>query len=234
MDFFQRMLFRFNSYRKVPPTVTELYLNVKEFLPRDPVILEAGAHMGFDTYGLSKVWPSGQIHAFEPVPSVYDSLVQRVMKCKNVKTYNIALGKENGTAEMYVSGGTSTASSSLLQPSKHLNLFPSVTFADKINVQLKKMDDWLHDQNLDRVDLLWLDMQGYEVNALLGATKILQKASVIYTELCKTELYAGLVTQEDYIAFLKQRGFELVSVTGDGEVSEGIFVNSSVIATRNN
>lgn len=229
---YHKLVARINSRKGIPLTVTELYFKIAKHLPKKPVIIEAGAHMGFDTFGLAKIWPNGIIHAFEPVPDVFATLVERVKNFKNVKTYNVALGKENGTIEMYVSGGTSTASSSILKPTAHLNLFPSVTFDDKIVVPLKKLSDLALEVKIDTIDLLWLDMQGYEVYALEGAGKLLQDVSVIYTELCRSELYSGLVTQNTYIEFLKGAGFELVSLTGDGEVSEGIFINNNAIKKR--
>ncbi|HLA58616.1 MAG TPA: FkbM family methyltransferase [Puia sp.] len=209
--------------------VTELYWKIKRYLPENPIILEAGAHMGFDTYGLSQIWPKGVIHAFEPIPEMYDSLVDRLKGVKNVKTYNVALGRDNGNIEMYVSGGNSTASSSILKPASHLELFPSVTFESKIIVPVNKLSDWAEQEGITRLDLLWLDMQGYEVYALEGAGHLLKDVSVIYTELCKNELYSGLITQDLYIEFLAGLDFELVEVTGDGEVGEGIFISRSAL-----
>ena len=42
------------------------------FIPADAVIVEAGAHRGFDTVQFARLWPEGTIHAFEPVPEKYD------------------------------------------------------------------------------------------------------------------------------------------------------------------
>ncbi len=127
-NLYYKLQARINSYKKIPLPVTELYQKIKRYLPVNPFILEAGAHMGFDTYGLAQIWPKGIVCAFEPVPDVYDSLVERVKGLKNVKTYNLALGRNNGNVDMYVSGGNSTASSSILKPTAHLDVFPSVTF----------------------------------------------------------------------------------------------------------
>jgi FkbM family methyltransferase len=225
-----KILSRLNARKGIPASVTELYHRIKKYLPSDPVIIEAGAHMGFDTYGLARIWPKATIHAFEPVPSVYDSLVARLNGLKNAKTYNVALGKENGTVEMYVSGGDSTASSSILKPTVHLEMFPSVTFSSKATVPLRTLRDWAKEEKVPRIDLLWLDMQGYEVYALEGAGDILNNVSVIYTELCRSELYSGLVTQEEYIKFLESLSFELIELSGNGEVSEGIFVNRNKVS----
>lgn len=225
-NFYHELVSRINSHRRIPPTVTDLYQKVKKLIPKNPVIVEAGAHMGYDTYGLAKIWSKGMVYAFEPIPYVYDNLVERLKKVSNVRTYNLALGQMNGVVEMHVSSGGSTASSSVLKPSVHLAKFPSVTFRSKIEVPVKRIADWAKEEKVSKIDLLWLDMQGYEVNALQGSGNLIQSVSVIYTELCKSELYVGLVTQGEYIDFLKKLGFELIYLTGDGEVNDGIFLNT--------
>lgn len=223
---FNELVKRVNAYKGIPPSVTDLYLAIKKYLPNNPTILEAGAHMGYDTYGLTKIWPKGKVYAFEPIPSVYMELVTKVKDRTNVRTFNLALGNQNGTLEMFVSGGASTASSSLLPPTEHMNVFPQVTFQEKVLVPTKKMSDWAKEENVSRIDLLWLDMQGFEVYALMGAGDLLKNVKVIYTELCKKELYSGMFTQDKYIDFLEKAGFTLVSVVGDDEVSDGIFVRA--------
>jgi|SRR5688572_1959910 len=229
---YRKIVSKINLYKQIPLSVTELSLQIKGYLPKNPTILEAGAHLGFDTYGIAKIWPKGIIHAFEPIPHLYNQMYKRLQHCENVRTYNVALGESNGEIEMYVSSGDSTASSSILKPTNHLEMFPTVAFKEKITVPVRRLSDWKSTEKIAQIDLLWLDMQGYEVYALKGAGEVLQDVSVIYTELCKTELYAGLVTENEYIEFLNSHGFTLISTTGDGEVNEGIFINRKAIEKR--
>jgi FkbM family methyltransferase len=227
MDIFKGISNRINGYRKIPPSVVNLHQAIKKILPKNPIILEAGAHMGYDTLGLSKIWPKGLLHAFEPIPILYQGLCYRVKSQSNVKTYNIALGESDTTTFMYVSSGQSNASSSILEPSKHLVLFPGVSFDEKIQVQMKKINSWASENDVAKVDLMWLDMQGYEVKALKEADKIMRDVKVIYTELCQDELYKGLSTREAYIHFLEMAGFTLISdIHSEEAVSDGIFVNN--------
>ena len=220
------------SRQGVPLPVIELYFFVKKFLPADPIILEAGAHMGFDTIGLSKLWTNAHILAVEPVPSVFADLNLRVGNLKNVSTHQIALGEKDDKVTMFVSSGSSTASSSILPPTLHLEMFPSVSFDKQIDVPLRRLDNLLAELKMTHIDLMWLDMQGYEPQALDGAGKLLSDVSVIYTELCKKELYAGMMKQDDLIRFLEQKGFKLQWITQDEEVNEGVFINPAAIAKR--
>ena len=53
------------------PSAVNCAMNVKElikqYLPINPVVIEAGAHIGTDTVEFSKIWPKGSIYAFEPI-----------------------------------------------------------------------------------------------------------------------------------------------------------------------
>lgn len=229
------MLRRFISYffpnSGVPQRVKEVYELVKDFLPSNPCILEAGAHMGYDTVGLAKVWPRGTVYAIEPIPNLFDELQNKTKSLKNVKTYRFGFGPEATQSKIFVSSGTSTGSSSILRPTAHKDFFPTVTFSEEISIEIKAIDQWMQDEQIPVLDFLWLDMQGYEVPALRGATRSLENVSVIYTELSSTEVYEGMITQDQYIEFLKYKGFELVHlIKGPDIFSDGVFVNKAKLS----
>lgn len=225
MNFFNRIRHRFSKSYGVPPSVLELYKSVNGYLPPNPVILEAGAHMGYDTLGLSRIYPSAIIHAFEPIPELFTDLHSKVKGRKNVRTYNIALGERCALVDMFVSSGASTASSSILEPTRHKEIFPEVLFNKIVQVPMKSIDVWANEQDVKSIDLMWLDMQGYEVNTIKGAASLIENVSVIYTELCKDELYRGLKIEDEYISFLKGMEFDLLSMSGDNNVKDGVFIN---------
>lgn len=222
----KKLITKVNIRRGITKQVTDIYFLTRKFLPSAPRILEAGAHLGYDTIGLAKIWPKGTVYAVEPVPSLYKGLIQRTSETKNVKTFQIGFGPTETSSKIFVSGGASTGSSSFLKPTKHMEIFPGVTFREEILVEIKTIDQWMESEGIPVLDFLWLDMQGYEVPALKGATKALRNASVIYTELCTTEVYEGMVTQDKYIEFLKGHGFELIHlIDGPDIFKDGIFVN---------
>ena len=208
----KKAFYRINAYLKIPKSVTDLYWAVKMYLPNNPVVLEAGAHEGFDTFGLSTIWPDGKVYSFEPVPNLFKELKDRVSNKRNVKIYNVALGEVTKTMRMYISSGDSSGSSSLMKPTEHLQIYPGVEFKTTLDVAMTSLNDWSQQEEVARIDLMWLDMQGYEMNALKGASRLLDNVSVIYTELCRRPLYEGMKTQDEYVSFLKHAGFTFVKV----------------------
>jgi len=182
--------------------------SIAEYLSDNPIIIEAGASDGQDTLELSKQFPNGQIHAFEPIPAVFEKLKNRVGNCKNVHIYPHALGPTNHTAKMYVSSGRSYGSSSLLKPKEHLTIHKDVHFKEEIEVPVLTIDDWAAKHNIDRVDFMWLDMQGAEYATLKASSKILNSLKVLYTEVSLMEMYEGVPLYEEYKTWLESLGFK--------------------------
>ena len=180
-----------------------------KFLPDDPVILEAGAYNGGDTREIALRWPRGHVHAFEPVPELLALVKQQAAGLKNISCYDVALGPEDGSAEFYVSGGASDASSSLLRPSGHLDEHPDVSFERTLHVKVRSIDSWAAENNVSKVDFMWIDMQGAEMAALKGAKKILPTVKVIYTEVSLKPLYETGPLYPEFREWLDAQGFKV-------------------------
>lgn len=183
---------------------------IEQFLPKNPVILEAGAHIGVDSVEMALMWPGSTIHAFEPVPSLYDKLVNNTYKFSNIRCYQLALSNVAGRAPFYVSGGGGDASSSLLKPKDHLLQHPQITFDTVIEVPTLTLDDWADQNGVDRIDFMWLDMQGHELAMLKAAPRILKTVSVIFLEVSREELYFGTSLFNEVHPWLMSQGFQYI------------------------
>ena len=188
-------------------TIPKLYIRL--LLPEDPVIVDAGAHVGGDTQEMSRLWPRAAIHAFEPVPDLFRQLTANTAGLGNVRRYALALGTETGTAEMFVSGGGSDASSSLLPPKEHLQINPHVSFGGSITVPTTTLDDWAREKGIPRIDFLWLDMQGAELAVLQAAPRTLAGVRAIHLEVSLVEFYAANPLYAQVRAWLEGQGFRL-------------------------
>lgn len=182
---------------------------IKKFLPKKPVIVEAGAHIGSDTIEMSKLWPKGSIYAFEPIPHLFGQLIRNTEHLRNIRCYPFALSEKRGISKMFVSSGESDASSSLLPPKEHLVEHPKTFFLSTIEVQTTTLDLWAMENRVNKVDLLWLDMQGCELPALKASPCILRKVLVIYIEVFLKELYEGVSLYQEVRQWLKDNGFRL-------------------------
>lgn len=191
----------------------------KKYLPNNPIILEAGAYDGTDTILMNKFWPNSIIHAFEPIPSNYDQLVNNVMKLKSktIFTYDYALGTHNGilsffTSELPGEPGVITQSSSFLKPKEHYDFAPH-TFSNKINVNAVTIKNWMKQINLKKIDFLWLDLQGATIPTLEASQEILRDVKVIFSEANFVEAYEGEPSYLEMTQWFEDRGFVVAAIT---------------------
>ena len=87
----------------IPPVLQEVISKayVARFLPRAPVILECGAHVGWDTAEMANAWPHGTVYAFEPVPALFEQLVKRTRGQATVRCFQLAIAAEDGQKETH-------------------------------------------------------------------------------------------------------------------------------------
>jgi FkbM family methyltransferase len=187
-----------------------------------PVLVDGGAHVGrvIDRFLADFTEPT--IHAFEPIPPLAQMLHQKYAGRPNVHIHCAALGASTGTVEFNVVGNV--MSSSVLTPSH----FASDLHGDAVAVkQTAALPQVRLDEVIDSpIDVLKLDLQGYEIEALKGAERLLDRIRLIITEVAFVPLYDNQPLFGDVDAFLRQRGFTLRNLYDlytleDGQLTSG-------------
>jgi FkbM family methyltransferase len=193
-------------------------MSIKEWIlrniSRDATIIEAGCADGTDTEWFSDNFKEGMIYAFEPDPSLYGEACLKVATRRNVELSTYALSDKTGDATFYVSknSGKDWGSSSILKPKDHLWFHPTITFDSQINVKTINLDEWSLAKNIDKIDLMWLDMQGAEPLVLRAAPRTLTKTRYVYTEVSVIETYENVIQFEDFKNQMDSSGFDLVCI----------------------
>ncbi len=188
--------------------------HIQKYLPNNPIIIEAGAYDGRETLRMATLWPQGTIHTFEPVPELFEKLKQNTAHLPHVRCYPMALGDTTGTATLYISEkptkpGKASQANSLLKPDKRLELSPLI-FPRTIQVPTITIDDWAKRYEIDHVDFLKLDIQGYELNVMKACPLILANVKVILTEVEFVSAYEGQYLYADVKSWLEQQGFTMI------------------------
>lgn len=185
-------------------------------------IFEAGCADGSHTEMLANVFQLATIYAFEPVLEYYEIAKERTKNLKNVKLYNLALGETNEDHEIYISRnaeGNIWCSNSLLKPKEHLIANPHILFPETRVTKVVNLDTFCAENNINKIDFFWLDMQGYEMKTLKASPIILENIKSLYTETNLIETYEGAELYGEYRDWLIKKGFKLMletfSDTGD-------------------
>ncbi len=198
---------RFNQTIVKSETINKNY--IRQFLPANPVIIDAGAHVGGDSIEMCRLFSGSKVHSFEPVPAIFQLLKHNTRKFTRITCHTIALSNKNGEQVMHVSSGASDGSSSFLQPKEHLKDHPDVFFNQDITVQTITLDDWAAKQGIEQVHLLWLDMQGFELEVLKVSSVILPKVNAIHMEVSTRPTYEGVPLYNEVKTWMEANGFHV-------------------------
>lgn len=206
---------------------------VKQCGRLDPVIIDGGAHRGGSVEAFSRFVPQAEFHCFEPDPLLVEELAATFTGKTNVHVVKAALGESKGTATFNINASRPT--SSLLLPVETLqsDLQTLCRLVEQINVDVTSIDDYCEAQGMKRVDIIKLDLQGYDYKALLGAKSTLQGARVVLVEVLLVEIYKGCNLFPDILRLMGEYRFTLFTLCGlhygsHDELlwADAIFVNS--------
>lgn len=184
---------------------------LKKHLPTNPLIVEAGAFTGTDTKKMGAYWPASNIYAFEPVPEIFDELALQTSAYANVTCHQMALSNTAGTAPLYLSEhpkrpGKICQAGTLHRPKERLRMSP-IVYPQTIMVPTITLDEWAEQNRIQKIDFLWLDLQGHELAALQGGVGILKTVLLVYLEVNFIEAYEGQPSYQELDEWMQRAGF---------------------------
>lgn len=191
------------------------------------VILDIGSRDLEQSIEFNSVFNDAKIIAFEPNPSQYDICLNKSKHYSNIKVEQLAISNVSGTLDFYVTHGN-VGASSLLKPMS----IPFATTQDftKISVPSIRLNEWLDSNDIGKVDLMWLDTQGVELDALKSMGDKLKQVKFIHCEAAEHAYYEGHLLKNELVNFLEESGFELIFINE----AYHPFNEGDIIATNKN
>jgi FkbM family methyltransferase len=176
-----------------------------QFLSRlvrpDSCIADVGANQGIYTLFFSNLVPSGRIYAFEPDPALFASLKENVQEnaAKNVVLFNAAAASQPGKL--------------LLRPGLFNRGDNQIVQRERGEPGTIQVDAIPLDQAIPslKLDLLKIDVQGFEVEVLKGAQELFRTNPdlAILIEFWPHGLRQAGSRPEELLDLLQSAGFSL-------------------------
>jgi FkbM family methyltransferase len=168
------------------------------------VIYDIGANVGTWSLLAKSLIPGAQIHAFEPLPKHQRGFLDNFSSREDVTLHSIALGSANAAETLHVTDFSDA--SSMLPPNEASRSQFGVREVSQLPLQVFRLDDYRLEKQLPLPDLIKLDIQGYELEALKGAPECLRSAKAIIAEVSFIEYYDGQCLFHDLAAYLAEFG----------------------------
>ena len=158
-------------------------------------VIQAGAHEGQEVHTFVENGIKSGI-LFEPCIESFKVLEKVAPLYFSIE--NIGLSSFDGYATMNKESQNKGQSNSFLKPKIHLQYYPDIVFTETEDIGVLRLDFF----QIDTCNFLMMDVQGYELNVLKGATETLKHIDYIYTEVNREELYENCAMVEDLDNYL--------------------------------
>ncbi len=184
-------------------------------------VLDIGTNIGWVAHNLAQISRTGLVYGFEPDPFNYDRCAENIAlnNFKNLTVFPIGLGANQASAGMQVRTPSNLGGN-------------RVTLMGAPNtrvVKIRRLDDIELVQQLSKIDLVKIDVEGYELNVLRGARKTIETHHpVLFIELDDNNLKDQGDSASALIQFLFDCGYqEIINTKSKTLVSTDTnFVNS--------
>ncbi|MDZ7962634.1 MAG: FkbM family methyltransferase [Aulosira sp. DedQUE10] len=153
---------------------------IRRQLPSGGVFIDIGANIGVFTITAAKfLKETGLVIAVEASPNIFSYLQKNIEsnKLTNVKTLEFAVAEHDHSTVSFYEAPTDHFGMGSLAPQFHNS---------PIYVKTKTLDTLIHDEKIEQVDLIKVDVEGYEASVFKGAKKLLTSvnAPIILFEFC--------------------------------------------------
>jgi FkbM family methyltransferase len=136
---------------------------------QNPIFIDVGANVGHHSLFMSKL--CDEVHSFEPYDRVRNLLMSKLLfnKCSNILVHNVGLGEKSQFLDFYAPVGRNIGTGSFM--AEH---------AKDNNIKIGKLeivegDLYISKLNLNKIDLIKIDVEGFEKYVLLGFRDTLEK-----------------------------------------------------------
>lgn len=204
--------------RRLGKPLTRLHDDWKILTPIGPVyrphtIFDVGAHTGWFFHCWKDWCPDAEVHAFEPAIEAHEKSRALYGGDPKIHFVNAGVGSAPGKLALNMMGQSDVSNSFLPHVAKTWDEIEYRTGAiSSRTVDVITLDDYVRAQHIESIYLIKIDVQGYELEVLRGATETLRKTDYVFVEAAIRPLYEGAPRFSHVFDFLDASGFHLTDM----------------------
>jgi FkbM family methyltransferase len=192
------------------------------------IVFEVGARDGLDSISLSNFYSKSRVYSFECNPLSIETCVNNIKNKSNIIFNKFGLGNEIEKKPFFPFVANNTGASSFF---KRIDF--DVTQTEIGEVQIDTISNFCNTNNIDHIDILCMDTQGFELNILKGAGEFIQRVNFIILEEPRKEpnrkylpkghsKYLEAPSADEIQEFLKKNNFVEISRSYENELEDNV------------
>jgi FkbM family methyltransferase len=177
-----------------------LYYFYSKFIKSDDIIIDGGANIGFHSIQFAKLANKGKVYSFEPQPLIFNVLSTNslINGCTDIiKQYRLGLGDKEENLKMTPLSEQQFSEDCINYGGRGL----TDSNLGEEEVELTTIDNL----NLSKLDLIKLDVQGFELKTFIGG----QNTITTHHPIIFVENYTNLEEDKKVIELLKEWGYKI-------------------------
>jgi FkbM family methyltransferase len=169
---------------------------ISKFVKPESVCLDVGANIGWYTTLFQSL--GAEVHSFEPAPNAYSRLKQNVKLNDNSQSVHLnrfGLGDAPSVSDLHLPAN---------EPEGHATL-ANIPSSTSIPIEIRTLDSYLIEKNIDHVDVVKVDIEGGELAFLKGASRLFKQdvPPVMLIEVSPGVARRFGYTSKDLLGFLR-------------------------------
>ena len=198
-------------------------------------VYEVGARYGDESLILSKVFPNSKITSFECNPLTTEKCKTLLNGNKQITFYDCALGHINGNEDFYFCESHHGISSFLKRTD-----YEQTQQTTNSPICIRTLNDITKENEIPYIDLLCMDVQGYEINILKGASEFIKNIKfvimeeptpIINTKYLPDGVYSKYIdapSSHDIQTFMTKNNFIEVERIKENEIEDNVMYMNTI------
>lgn len=190
---------------------TKLY----SFIKKDNIVFDIGANVGDVSLHFAKlVGNRGIVHSFEPDSTNYCRFQRNlnINKFSNIILNKKGLGNKNASYKIYTLNEKNKGMNRIINDSKESNEYREI--------QVITLDEYCETSNIKNIDLIKIDVEGFELNVLKGGIHTINNFHpTLFIELDDQNLVEQGDSAKDLVLFLEEKGYYSINASTNQIIS---------------
>ncbi len=182
------------------------------------VVLDVGTNIGETLFHFAQLaGANGFVYGFEPDNSNFANVQKNISlnDFRNIEVFNIGVSDKRETLKLY------RVDSHNLGMNRILNEAEAAKYADFTTIETDSLDRIVLENKIEKVDLIKIDIEGYEMHALRGARQLLETFKPrLFIEIGYARLLNLGTSPAELISYLMKFGYKVFHAETEEEITD--------------